>query len=85
MRKLLFVFVFLGILSCSKDDSCDQEVTGTEVQKTEVKNQYPSTNNNNVYTYKYYITLNYGDKIETNKATVDYYTGKGTVCFKGYK
>lgn len=85
MKKIYLIAIAMAVLSCSKDDTCNQKVTGTEVKKTEVKNQYPNTNNNNVFTYKYYISLNHGDKIETNKATVDFYTGRGTVCFEGYK
>ena len=34
---------------------------------------------------KYYITLDHGSSTETNKATVEYYTGRGVVCFEGYK
>ena len=33
MKKLLFLFISILILSCSKDDSCDQEVTGTQVEE----------------------------------------------------
>ena len=87
MKKLLFLFASILILSCSKDDSCDQEVTGTEVEKIKTVNPAYPPNNVNYYTfkYKYYITLDHGDKIETNKATVDFYTGRGVVCFEGYK
>lgn len=87
MKKLLFLVASILILSCSKDDSCDQEVTGTEVEKIKTVNPAYPPNNVNYYTfkYKYYITLDHGDKIETNKATVDFYTGRGAVCFEGYK
>lgn len=67
----------MGIWSCSKDDTCDQKVTGTEVEKI-VKPHVDTY-------YKYYITLDQGDRKETNKETVDFYTGRGSVCFEGYK
>ncbi len=87
MKKLLFLFISILVLSCSKDDSCDQEVTGTQVEEIKTVNPAYPPNNVNYYTfnYKYYITLDHGDRIETNKATVDFYKGRGVVCFEGYK
>ena len=77
MKKIVLILLVSIAFSCSKEDSCDKEVTGTEAVKV-VKP--------NVETYyQYYITFNQNDRVETNQATVDFYKGKGIVCFEGYK
>lgn len=73
MRKLLLIGLFTVLVSCSKDNDC-QVITGLEARKTE---------NNS---YLYFITLDNGNPISTNKATVDFYKHAGAPdCFEGFK
>lgn len=84
-RFFLLAIAMLLTYSCSNEDDCKEKVTGVEIEKIEVIGSYPSGNNNNSYVYKYYISLNYESRMETTKETVEYYKGKGVVCYEGSK
>lgn len=75
MRKLLLVFVFVGMLSCSSDDKKDDCKKVTGITAVEI---------NNVWVYS--ISIDGGEPVTTNKATVDFYKHSGAPeCYEGMK
>lgn len=75
MKRVIFVFVLLGVLACSNNDDSNDCKKVTGMTAVEI---------NNVWVYS--ISIDGAEPISTNKATIDFYKHAGAPeCYEGMK